>query len=598
MRCLAIDETAVLIEQSIHELQIEIDDKIPNIGKYAYLHSQLTAKRRSFVNSKEFRLRFLRFELFDIKKTAIRMLKWLDLALSLFGSIALERPICISTNFSSDELRFFRKGYIQLLPVRASGTGRRIICFIPYDEDWYALSSKQVILKIMMYIFWTVGNDIDAQRKGVATVFLFDPSFPQIPHHKGAGVISPSDQWMLSVRMSAIHVCTPDTPFFKLTRRFIAMAIGPHNRLRLRLHLGTSVEFHYSLQVYGIPIELIPMTYTGKIKLLFTRQWLRLRRMIEDKVKLPANIVVEAPYLNDVLFKQGNSFPNHPGNNMLRNLVEAKAKQLLEVRNNKPSKKKEFLLEILDAIETVHRGRFLYWHKRDDMTDYWWVLLYSSDTNDEQVLLSKIEPLFRKTYTKMQQQQQQQQQGQGQGQGQQHKLMYTTHNMMQQRLIHRRMHTGPNNSNRNERTRIESIINEGLTIADPPIMPTMPISTTSATINQTGGTFPFHSLDGNKRNNTHRRVSLEHNDNSSSSSGDDNNDIPSSEFFGMKFIPSFHSLDVNKRNNIHSRRISLEHNDNSSSSSSSGDDSNGLPSSECFGMQFFPCSDYNETNPH
>ena len=597
MRCLAIDETAVLIEQSIHELQIEIDDKIPNIGKYAYLHSQLTAKRRSFVNSKEFRLRFLRFELFDIKKTAIRMLKWLDLALSLFGSIALERPICISTNFSSDELRFFRKGYIQLLPVRASGTGRRIICFIPYDEDWYALSSKQVILKIMMYIFWTVGNDIDAQRKGVATVFLFDPSFPQIPHHKGAGVISPSDQWMLSVRMSAIHVCTPDTPFFKLTRRFIAMAIGPHNRLRLRLHLGTSVEFHYSLQVYGIPIELIPMTYTGKIKLLFTRQWLRLRRMIEGKVKLPANIVVEAPYLNDVLFKQGNSFPNHPGNNMLRNLVEAKAKQLLEVRNNKPSKKKEFLLEILDAIETVHRGRFLYWHKRDDMTDYWWVLLYSSDTNDEQVLLSKIEPLFRKTYTKMQQQQQQ-----GQGQGQQHKLMYTTHNMMQQRLIHRRMHTGPNNSNRNERTRIESIINEGLTIADPPIMPTMPISTTSATINQTGGTFPFHSLDGNKRNNTHRRVSLEHNDNSSSgssSSGDDNNDIPSSEFFGMKFIPSFHSLDVNKRNNIHSRRISLEHNDNSSSSSSSsGDDSNGLPSSECFGMQFFPCSDYNETNPH
>ena len=596
MRCLAIDETAVLIEQSIHELQIEIDDKIPNIGKYAYLHSQLTAKRRSFVNSKEFRLRFLRFELFDIKKTAIRMLKWLDLALSLFGSIALERPICISTNFSSDELRFFRKGYIQLLPVRASGTGRRIICFIPYDEDWYAASSKQVILKIMMYIFWTVGNDIDAQRKGVATVFLFDPSFPQIPHHKGAGVISPSDQWMLSVRMSAIHVCTPDTPFFRLTRRFIAMAIGPHNRLRLRLHLGTSVEFHYSLQVYGIPIELIPMTYTGKIKLLFTRQWLRLRRMIEDKVKLPANVVVEAPYLNDVLFKQGNSFPNHPGNNMLRNLVEAKAKQLLEVRNNKPSKKKEFLLEILDAIETVHRGRFLYWHKRDDMTDYWWVLLYSSDTNDEQVLLSKIEPLFRKTYTKMQQQQQQQQQ---QGQGQQHKLMYTTHNMMQQRLIHRRMHTGPNNSNRNERTRIESIINEGLTIADPPIMPTMPISTTSATINQTGGTFPFHSLDGNKRNNTHRRVSLEHNDNSSSSSsGDDNNDIPSSEFFGMKFIPSFHSLDVNKRNNIHSRRISLEHNDNSSSSSSSGDDSNGLPSSECFGMQFFPCSDYNETNPH
>jgi hypothetical protein len=72
--------------------------------------------------------------------------------------------------------------------------------------------------------------------------------------------------------------------------------------------IGTSTELRYILQVYGIPIESIPLTYTGKIKLSYIRQWLRLRNTIEDQEKLIAtnsninDIIVEAPYLNDVLF--------------------------------------------------------------------------------------------------------------------------------------------------------------------------------------------------------------------------------------------------------------------------------------------------------
>ena len=436
MKCLAIDETTVLIDQSLRELQIEIDSKIPEIDKKAYMHSQLNSRGRSFVNSKEFRLRFLRLELFDINKTAIRMLKWLDLALSLFGPVALERPICLSTDFSKSEKTVFHKGCIQLLPARASGTGRRIICFIPYDEEWYTIS-ETIRQKIMMYMFWIVGNDIDAQCKGVAIIILFDSSFPQLPHHhKGAGMVLPSKQWILSVRMSAIHICTPDTPYFRRRRSLIAMAIGPKNRSRLRLHLGTStsIELRCKLQVYGIPIEFPPMTCTGKIKLIYIRQWLRLRRMIEDKEEISLrdynfntstnstnndhNIIVEAPYLGDVLFKRGSSFTGHPMNNTLRNVIESKVKQLLEIENSNPqqpilikqSKKKDLLHEILDEIETIHRGRFLYWHKRDDMDDYWWVLLHNNNnTNDVKILVNKIKPLFRKTYIKMQQQQQLQQ---------------------------------------------------------------------------------------------------------------------------------------------------------------------------------------------
>jgi hypothetical protein len=558
VKCLAIDETPELIDLSLHELQIEIDNIIPHIGKNAYLQSQLTAKGRSFVNSKEFKLRFLRYELFDIQKTAVRMLKWLELALSLFGSVALERPICLSTDFSSLEQQLFRKGCIQLLPVRAFGTGRRIMCFIPYDEDWYKIC-ENVRQKIMMYTFWIVGNDIDAQRKGVIVIVLFDSSFHQKPDQKGAGVVSPSYQWILSVtlsvRMSAIHICTPDTPFFRLSRSLIAMAMGSHNRARLKLHLGTAVELRYKLQVYGIPIDCIPLTYTGKIKLTYARQWLKIRNMIEDKEKLTtctatttncnnstnsdSNILVEAPYLNDVLFKQGNSFTSHPGNNTLRSLIESKVKQYHEsAKDYKPNalnrvERKALILQIMDEFEHTYRGRFVNWHKSSTMSDYWWVILHNSNgnnSNDQKLIFNKVEPLFRKIHTKIQQQYQQLSQ----------KILFDQNmHMKQQERIHKTMSTADQNSSNsiqyNNSNNDSSMMN--IDDDDPP-----PITiTTVSTINQNGGTFLFHSLDGNGKNNNNNNntrgglLSLHH-------TSDNNRAITSSlssECFGMKFVPCY-----------------------------------------------------------
>jgi hypothetical protein len=442
VKSLAIDETPALIDKSLHELQIEIDYKIPDFGKSAYLQSQLTVKGRSFVNSKEFRVRFLRLELFDIQKSANRMLRWLDSSLGLFGSVVLERPICISTDFTPFELRIFRKGYFQLLPVRATGTGRRILCNIPYDEEWYAESTREAILKIFMYMYWVLGTDIDTQRKGVVIIVMFDSSFHQTHHLKGAGAARPSDHWLMSVRVSAVHICTPDTPFFRLRRRFLIMAIGSHNRSRLKLHIGTSVELRYILQVFGIPIECIPITYTGKIKLAYIRQWLRIRNMIEDQENLIAtnsntnNIIVEAPYLNDVLFKSGVSFTSHPGNITLHNLIESKVKQLHKHNNNNNNKpqlqvvikelKKALVLEIIDEIENIHGGRFVYWHQSNNMSDCWWVLLHTEgNINDQKLIFSRIEYFFRKVYTKKQKQQQ--------------KEFKTKHMNMQQELIHKKL---------------------------------------------------------------------------------------------------------------------------------------------------------------
>ena len=62
-----------------------------------------------FVNSDNFRLRFLRAELFDIKDAAQRMVKYLDFVLELFGPYALERAIELR-DFNKQEIKWFQLG--------------------------------------------------------------------------------------------------------------------------------------------------------------------------------------------------------------------------------------------------------------------------------------------------------------------------------------------------------------------------------------------------------------------------------------------------------------------------------------------------------
>ena len=57
----------------------------------------------------QFRLKFLRCELFDIQKTATRIINYLHIMLELFGIIALQRPVTLE-DFTKDELRLFKKG--------------------------------------------------------------------------------------------------------------------------------------------------------------------------------------------------------------------------------------------------------------------------------------------------------------------------------------------------------------------------------------------------------------------------------------------------------------------------------------------------------
>ena len=82
----------------------------------------------SFVDDVDFRLRFLRCELFHVDKAVVRFINYLNLSYELFGAVALIRVVRIS-DMSKAELRFLRKGNLQILPYR-DRAGRPILALL------------------------------------------------------------------------------------------------------------------------------------------------------------------------------------------------------------------------------------------------------------------------------------------------------------------------------------------------------------------------------------------------------------------------------------------------------------------------------------
>ena len=128
--CLAPNETPELLQTAFRSL----DDELNTIAeKPAFtLAQQQTSVVADvpycYVNTTEFRLRFLRAELFQTKKAAERMVKYLALLYETFGLVALRRPIRFS-DLTKVEHEFLRGGDYQLLPYR-DRSGRRVACIV------------------------------------------------------------------------------------------------------------------------------------------------------------------------------------------------------------------------------------------------------------------------------------------------------------------------------------------------------------------------------------------------------------------------------------------------------------------------------------
>jgi len=188
----------------------------------------------------------------------------------------------------------------------------------------------------------------------------------------------------MPVRMVAFHICTPDTPYYTIVRSFNT-AMVKDERTRVKMHVGEDIENRYKLSGYGIPLDQLPVTESGKIKTNHFKKWLQLRKNLEDPHSRARNELqhtIECPGANDVVFRPSQSTMCHPGNVMFRGLVESK-----HLEHSEATSREQKIDITKSVIATVRNrgGRFLVWNNTS-----WW-----TELRDEKLTYTKIAVFFR-----------------------------------------------------------------------------------------------------------------------------------------------------------------------------------------------------------
>lgn len=114
-------ETEELLSRKIEELRMELDA----IGRKPAYNKALR-QDRSYVTSRKFQLMFLRTDSFDAKKTANRIVEFMEEKLLRFGLKTLARPLTLDDLSVSARSLLTKKGMFQLLPAR-DRVGRAVI---------------------------------------------------------------------------------------------------------------------------------------------------------------------------------------------------------------------------------------------------------------------------------------------------------------------------------------------------------------------------------------------------------------------------------------------------------------------------------------
>jgi len=274
-------ETPELICRSLQLLENAVGD-IPR--KEAYETALFT--NPEYVEDDDFRLAFLRADRFDANKAAVRMVKYWDRKVALFGTEKAFSPSVTVLHLSGQDHTALVKGGIRLLPYEDEA-GRAIFFRDLRKFDSKADTMIRLVWFMVHQAIFDVENGDNIQKNG--TIFLSEGSLPEdrnsfLPFDTFAEVrryfqtVSTDYESVLPVRVIAIHLIPKNVIIAAGIERLLDI-LGGNFRVRTKVHDGTQTQaVLQELAKCGIPPESVPADLGGSLQFDYY-EWLEERLM-------------------------------------------------------------------------------------------------------------------------------------------------------------------------------------------------------------------------------------------------------------------------------------------------------------------------------
>lgn len=265
-------ETEELIAEKLAEFDAQVD-QVPASEKESVL---MAMEKCPDQLTNEFKLQFLRCEVFKTEKAVKRYLKFWDKRREIAGDgKAFMKPTLGSEGPLSEDEVAMAQGLLQVLPHK-DPSGRTILFMDTSRQHWDQISIYNMA-RACAYILMTALQDETTQRKGIVLVsWTAREKFYQM-NRQFITLMASSVKGALPVRLSGVHVCQPNF-FFRIVYPLACMFLGDRLSKRIRLHPGKVEDLHKTLAPYGLTQELLPTELGGKV-VLDIEKWIAKQKM-------------------------------------------------------------------------------------------------------------------------------------------------------------------------------------------------------------------------------------------------------------------------------------------------------------------------------
>ena len=244
--------------------------------------AKTTAYRRAVAEcpalvSNERKIPFLEREDNDIDRAAVRLARYWEARLHLFGSDRCFLSMTLDGAMKDEARNITTRRIFQVMPVKDTA-GRAIIYGVPSRRNFAEYSMDQEIM-LVWYLLETCIEDPEVRRRGV--VFVADARNMQRKHYSRKLHLL---TWLLNsvvpVRIRGFHFCYPSKVAYFVLHPVLKHALGRDFRLRFKMHFGLQARILRDLEGYCLPRDCLPVELGGTV-VLDVGSWMKARMELE-----------------------------------------------------------------------------------------------------------------------------------------------------------------------------------------------------------------------------------------------------------------------------------------------------------------------------
>jgi hypothetical protein len=263
-------ETPELIARKRNEFEEEIQ-KLPDAKKKSLLEAQ--KKCPHLVNDDDFKLMFLRSEVFNADLAAGRFAKYWDKRVEHCGKTKAFQPLTLNEALC-DDIVALKTGVLRL--TGAKDPKGRAILFLDLSLLDRTKYTRDSMVRALWYVMHSALEEESAQKYGLVILgYPHNAKISQFDRALAKALIT-SFQGCLPIRLASFHLCRPPA-FVALILPIIKLFMHERLKKRILVHRGSKENLLASLDLYGIDKLRLPEDLGGGVVLKHD-EWLHERK--------------------------------------------------------------------------------------------------------------------------------------------------------------------------------------------------------------------------------------------------------------------------------------------------------------------------------